>query len=62
MIEPLKPKQSLKVAELQDGDVICFQRVSDKAAEPKRTGELEALVLNLCSIRTTTNKIQGLFL
>ncbi len=31
MIEPLKPKQSLKAAELQDGDIICFQRTSEKA-------------------------------
>lgn len=30
MIEPLKPKQSLKVAELQDGDIICFQKTSEK--------------------------------
>lgn len=31
MIEPLKPKQSLKGAELQDGDIVCFQQ----APEPK---------------------------
>lgn len=37
MIEPLKPKQSLKVAELQDGDIICFQRT--KAGVEKRAGE-----------------------
>lgn len=36
MIEPLKPKQSLKVAELQDGDIICFQRTSDKSADQAR--------------------------
>ncbi|KAL7816955.1 putative ubiquitin hydrolase [Trichoderma aethiopicum] len=30
MIEPLKGKQTLKAAELQDGDIICFQRTSDK--------------------------------
>lgn len=30
MIEPLKPKQSLRAAELQDGDIICFQRVQEK--------------------------------
>ncbi|KAI9898253.1 hypothetical protein N3K66_006613 [Trichothecium roseum] len=29
MIEPLKPKQSLKAAELQDGDIICFQKAPD---------------------------------
>lgn len=45
MIEPLKAKQTLKVAELQDGDIICFQRCSsarpadqdqsqDKSQEP----------------------------
>lgn len=32
MIEPLKPKQSLKGAELQDGDIICFQQASDRKA------------------------------
>jgi ubiquitin carboxyl-terminal hydrolase 7 len=37
MIEPLKPKQSLKVAELQDGDIICFQRT--KAGMEKRAGD-----------------------
>lgn len=26
MIEPLKPKLTLKGAELQDGDIVCFQR------------------------------------
>ncbi|KAG6198704.1 hypothetical protein E4U10_006319 [Claviceps purpurea] len=45
MIEPLKAKQTLKVAELQDGDIICFQKCSsartadqdqsqDKSQEP----------------------------
>jgi len=37
MIEPLNPKQSLKVAELQDGDIICFQRT--KASAEKRAGD-----------------------
>ncbi|CAI4211319.1 unnamed protein product [Parascedosporium putredinis] len=40
MIEPLKPKQSLKAAELQDGDIICFQRLldpkSDKGVQEQR--------------------------
>ncbi|KAM5342649.1 hypothetical protein ACJ41O_013615 [Fusarium nematophilum] len=43
MIEPLKPKQSLKVAELQDGDIICFQRTTerkpDRLALDKRSGD-----------------------
>lgn len=29
MIDVMKAKQTLKAAELQDGDIICFQRVSD---------------------------------
>lgn len=33
MIEPLKAKQTLKVAELQDGDIICFQRSSGRQVE-----------------------------
>ncbi len=27
MIEPMKPKVSLHQAEIQDGDIVCFQRV-----------------------------------
>ncbi|KAK7967391.1 ubiquitin carboxyl-terminal hydrolase [Apiospora aurea] len=30
MIEPLKPKQTLKAAELQDGDILCFQRMPER--------------------------------
>lgn len=30
MIESLKAKQSLKAAELQDGDIVCFQRTTDR--------------------------------
>ncbi|KAH7318703.1 hypothetical protein B0I35DRAFT_353900 [Stachybotrys elegans] len=35
MIEPLKAKQSLKVAELQDGDIICFQRIQERKADAR---------------------------
>ncbi|KAI1639746.1 hypothetical protein F4809DRAFT_73853 [Biscogniauxia mediterranea] len=35
MIEGLKAKQSLKAAELQDGDIICFQKITDR-----KSGEL----------------------
>lgn len=39
MIEGLKAKQSLKGAELQDGDIVCFQRTPDrKHALEKRLG------------------------
>ena len=35
MIEALKSKQTLKAAELQDGDVICFQRSSDRKSSER---------------------------
>jgi ubiquitin carboxyl-terminal hydrolase 7 len=35
MIEPMKAKQTLKAAELQDGDIICFQRAPDRSSESK---------------------------
>ncbi|KAI2777264.1 cysteine proteinase [Daldinia loculata] len=35
MIESLKAKQTLKAAELQDGDIICFQRIAER-----KSGEL----------------------
>lgn len=33
MIEPMKAKQSLKAAELQDGDIVCFQKALEKSSE-----------------------------
>lgn len=30
MIETLRAKQTLKAAELQDGDIVCFQKVTEK--------------------------------
>ena len=33
MIEGLKAKQSLKAAELQDGDIVCFQRTVDRKGD-----------------------------
>jgi len=40
MIEPMKPKSTLAMAEIQDGDIVCFQRVlSEKeAASISQTG------------------------
>lgn len=32
MVDPMKGKQTLKAAELQDGDVICFQKGGDSKA------------------------------
>jgi ubiquitin carboxyl-terminal hydrolase 7 len=40
MIEPLRPKQSLKAAELQDGDIICFQQATErKAGQPEKPSQ-----------------------
>lgn len=35
MIEPMKAKQSLKAAELQDGDIVCFQKIVDPKSDRK---------------------------
>lgn len=45
MIEPLKGKQTLKAAELQDGDIICFQRTSDKNGRVSDKAPQEAYVI-----------------
>lgn len=40
MIEGLKGKQTLKMAELQDGDIICFQRMHErKSKNDKQSSE-----------------------
>ncbi|KFY93634.1 hypothetical protein V500_03596 [Pseudogymnoascus sp. VKM F-4518 (FW-2643)] len=57
MIDPMKGKQTLKAAELQDGDIICFQRFSgaktvhehDKDAKNNRS------LTNLSSIIDSPN-------
>lgn len=36
MIEPMKAKQSLKAAELQDGDIVCFQKADARSSESDR--------------------------
>jgi len=33
MIEPLQRNQSLEAAELQDGDIVCFQRIAEKKGD-----------------------------
>lgn len=65
MIEPLKSKQSLKVAELQDGDIICFQRSSERKSEQqKRSGDkpletyvntMSQMTISLTAPRVTTS-------
>lgn len=35
MVETLELNQSLRSAELQDGDIICFQRIDEKKKDEK---------------------------
>lgn len=58
MIEPLKGKQTLKAAELQDGDIICFQHTSDKKTENGRVADKasqEAYVLPIVANTPPSN-------
>lgn len=48
MIEPMKAKQSLKAAELQDGDIICFQKADGKGSEPG--SDRESLISSVSSL------------
>jgi len=44
MVEPLKPKMTLKVAEIQDGDIVCFQLDdTEHKAETKSLNDLKSL-------------------
>ena len=53
MIEPLNLKSTLKVAELQDGDIICVQKIADTKHEDKEfvqpVAASESSMLNLVS-------------
>lgn len=42
MIEPMKAKQSLKAAELQDGDIVCFQLVPAESRENDTTSSIKS--------------------
>jgi ubiquitin carboxyl-terminal hydrolase 7 len=55
MIEPMKAKQSLKAAELQDGDIVCFQL----APSESRSSENETSVLQLSKYLSLTNLISS---
>lgn len=41
MIEPMKAKSTLKQAELQDGDIVCFQKAVDKRGSESKSSEPE---------------------
>lgn len=42
MIEPIKPRFTLKMAELQDGDIICFQLApeADAPSQPMQRDDM----------------------
>ncbi|KFX95987.1 hypothetical protein V490_03572 [Pseudogymnoascus sp. VKM F-3557] len=52
MIDPMKGKQTLKAAELQDGDIICFQRVSGAKSEHDKEAKIDR---NLASLSSSTD-------
>jgi ubiquitin carboxyl-terminal hydrolase 7 len=56
MVEPMKAKQSLKAAELQDGDIVCFQRVPDgRNSEPRSSDSDRESISHLTSRLTLTD-------
>lgn len=53
MIEPMKAKQSLKAAELQDGDIVCFQLA------PADSRENDTSVMQLSKHLSLTNLVSS---
>lgn len=53
MIEPMKAKQSLKAAELQDGDIVCFQKVVDGRSSETRSSESDRESISLLTSQLT---------
>ena len=54
MIEPMKAKQSLKAAELQDGDIVCFQRATE-GKDPKPSATDQESISHAINNLTFTN-------
>ena len=54
MIEPMKAKQSLKAAELQDGDIICFQKATE-GKDSKSSATDQESISHAISINTPAN-------
>lgn len=44
MIEPMKAKQTLKAAELQDGDIICFQPATTNGTDGPELSESSSII------------------
>jgi ubiquitin carboxyl-terminal hydrolase 7 len=64
MIEPMKAKQSLKAAELQDGDIVCFQLApsdhksdSDRESVSNLTQRLAITDVDNSSIKSVTKNM-----
>jgi len=56
MIEPMKAKQTLKAAELQDGDIVCFQKITDgRNSEPRSSESDRESISHLTSQLTVTD-------
>ena len=60
MIEPMKAKQSLKAAELQDGDIVCFQRGTE--GKDAKTASDQESISHAMSIFTLTNTKNSILL
>lgn len=50
MIEPMKPKQTFQQAEIQDGDIICFQKVYNEKEYVKLLGFHEFACISILTI------------
>ena len=68
MIEPMKAKSTLKASELQDGDIVCFQKAVDKRGSESKTSESEQesishltkqLAITDSSDRSTPSKVSN---
>lgn len=56
MIEPMKAKVTLKSAELQDGDIVCFQKAPDgKSSESKIAESEQESVSHLMNLLAVTD-------
>lgn len=52
MIEPMKPKATLQQAEIQDGDIVCFQRVPSEKESVAFSYSIVFSLNSLCSCHT----------
>lgn len=55
MIEPMKPKQTLKAAELQDGDIVAFQELTHRGYEIDQAVDADTKSISQLSFQTDTD-------